>query len=185
MRTTLIIVELVIIGIQTLTWVLLLAFTLIKYDITKDPMFIQNWAPLLSILVIGTAYTTGLIWEVLFRGIRNSDLGLTLKSKKDDLDYEEIRIRITMKYPELNSNLDKLQNQIRLIGGSIINDVLTAICGIAYVIVVLSISKHLIFIIGILSVGLIFVAYIAWVMATNDYRNQLRKSKILIDKESN
>ena len=74
-------------------------------------MFIQNWAPLLSILVIGTAYTTGLIWEVLFRGIRNSDLGLTLKSKKDDLDHEELRIRIAMKYPELNANLDKLQTK--------------------------------------------------------------------------
>jgi len=145
MGTSTLLVEIVIIGFQTLVWILLLLFTVLGYDWINLAM-LKDWSASIVVGLVAVSYTFGIVFDSvaasLFapwssRAIRHlpsfiigraTDLG---PSRYDSPALMRSHIRIAN--PVTNEHLEKMYNEIRLLRSTSINILLISITSIAFI----------------------------------------------------
>lgn len=68
MGTTSLVVELLIIGFQVATWIILLMLTIFGYQ-WIDIKFLTDWAGLITLALIAASYPVGMVFDALLLAI--------------------------------------------------------------------------------------------------------------------
>jgi len=128
MSTTLIVVELLMIGCQVLAWVVLLLIRLCPQLIPSDQMEPENvkeWTPALATFAVVIAYTVGVVGD---RFLGNVSTCVQLRLHKTSQDIAEREFYMTEVFrPYAHDYFETSNRQIRLLRATCFNSFITAL----------------------------------------------------------
>src|SRR5581483_5499213 len=119
MGTTSLVVETVIIGFQSLVWIMLIIFIVFGYD-WLDLSKLKDWSTIISLALLGVSYTLGIILSSFYGSllIRLEYLSMpkfVLKASSKTQAY------ISVNNPDVHKELRDLAYRLSLVRGTLFN----------------------------------------------------------------
>ncbi len=113
MNTTSVLVDILIIGIQVLTWFCLLVFSFVL----KTDILDFEKTPFLIFVIIAMAYTLGVVFDYIFAPIFECFKGVDEKNTYKNVSV----IKIIHKHEEIHNYLDSQYARLRIARATVIN----------------------------------------------------------------
>jgi hypothetical protein len=133
MTTTAIFAEILVVGLQAMVWLALLCLFVADLNgfqvrgIAARLNGAKEWAPLITIFVLGFAYTCGIIVDRLADSIQSSiEKKFSTKTKPDE-SIPEKRLRVMKKAPEITKLLEYIRSRRRIARSTSLNLLLTTV----------------------------------------------------------
>ena len=169
MATTALIVEMIIIGVQTVTWLILLVFLTTDYHVMRLDA-LSNWNTLLLFLSIGVCYTLGVVFDAVAAWIE--ERGPFRRQKDQSVRDKERHLRQLIRFHnlELAKEMDGDEYRLRLMRSTALNLVLIFIVGSLLIATSDPILWRKSLFIFILSMITVFGIY-AWYRRLDRFRN--------------
>jgi len=120
--TTLIIVELVIIGFQVLVWITLLLWPVLKPNLVHLK-HLKDWVPVVALSVLAMAYTLGIVFDRSL-GCLTSTLKLTSKETQETLKRNHYYIMLNN--PETYRQWENVERRVYLLRATFFNSFIIA-----------------------------------------------------------
>ncbi|MFG1690698.1 hypothetical protein ACGF5M_00845 [Gemmatimonadota bacterium] len=168
MKTTTVLIELVLVGAQVLIWLLLLLFTLFGYE-WIDLAILQEWRLEFGVGVLGLAYVVGTVFDRVI-GTIHFDWAIsasTAKSLKSWLpSVVEMRMHLANANKDLYEVVETRMNQMIMVRGAAFNGALIAVTGLAFLITRIGISAGQIILLSVLALAMVSIAGRTWYRTT-------------------
>lgn len=176
MNTTNLLVDILIVGIQVLTWILGLVFTFV-IDPTKFTLKYES--PLMILLLISIAYILGVVFDYIIAIAFGK-----FKSKEEIEVYKNIStIEMSEKIPTAHKYLENQYARLRIARSTLINIPVITLTSVIFILV--NKFENLFLPYGLISISIVGVtltilSYFSWKKRNSTYINYLIQAKKLI-----
>lgn len=187
MNTTVLIVEVLLIGFQVLIWISLSILNIFGYQ-WIDPSKLTGWAPLISLALIGVSYTFGIIFNSLVASaylpwmkklVSKWRQSYFAAYKRDDLSLintRQMRFYVMMKSPDVSHYLRRQLHRTQLLRGTSVNFFIIGILTFVFVVKQVGFSLPLLISVILVSIISTFLAIFTWRRSFHKYIFELMES---------
>ena len=190
MSTTAVIVEILIIGVQSGVAVLLWAIGLLGYGVVHKPLSLLDahggagaWIPLIGIVFLAACYTLGILVDrivmLLFHGLRSASPGLFEKLQgwvKRPCEREEALVRVLPQEQRLSAFLQDYRSRLRIARATVFNLLLVCAAWFTpHLGAMLPRSPRSLLFVEVLGAGFVAAALLGCIILQATYEERLRQ----------